>query len=73
MTDIPKKFQVELDEMDRFYSTIQELRQFKDYYDAQLVNKCQRDNLGSTTGYYPWSFVSGSLGGQLREKMHQKG
>ncbi len=59
--------------MDMIYSTIQDIRVFKNNYDQLLLNKCERDNLGRIVGDYPWSFVSGNIMMQLKETSPSEG
>lgn len=73
MVEIPTRFKKELEEMDMIYSTIQDIRVFKNNYDQLLLNKCERDNLGRIVGDYPWSFVSGNIMMQLKETSPSEG
>lgn len=65
---MPEKFRMELDDMSNLYGSIQDLRIFKENYDALLLNKFRRNAVGRIDAHYHWPKVANYMIQEL-EKM----
>lgn len=54
MNQIPLNFKLEMEDMDNLYTTIQDVRLFKEEVDSQLFEKLHRNSVGRIDAYHHW-------------------